>query len=376
MAASAAAQEAADDGYAKEWGCSPWPLRRRCPISSESSTSRGEVRDDPTLAVELNNLAEAYRLLDRFDEAEALYLRAVELDEAGPSNAEGLATSLNNLALVYRAQGPLDEAERSTSARSTCSRTPSAPVTGRGAQPQQSRPPTASRQADRARPLQERAVAIAEASLGREHPTTEQRRRRLAEPDKPPAKESRRDADGRRTSRAQVCAETSANRDSARGCPVACPARSAARTGGTGGLASPAAVGSFAVQVAAVPERGQVAAVRAARRPVPVAERAGAAADQSVEVAGKGTFTACSPARSARAPKRRPFASECARRRGLPLGPARAVGTASGCCAGSPSSSPPQSRTAARSRRSQVSASTWPAADPFYRNVAIPMRGR
>ena len=126
-----------------------WPLRGGGALfPARARQSRGEVRpDDPTLAVELNNLAEAYRLLDRSDEAEALYLRAVELDEkAGPSNAEGLATSLNNLALVYRAQGRLDEAERSTSARSTCSRTPSAPVTWTWrAASTISRPPTASR---------------------------------------------------------------------------------------------------------------------------------------------------------------------------------------------------------------------------------------
>ena len=67
--------------------------------------------DDPTIAIEVNNLAEVNRLAGRLEQAEKLYRRAIALDEhAKPKNPVGLATSLNNLALVYRAQGLLDKA--------------------------------------------------------------------------------------------------------------------------------------------------------------------------------------------------------------------------------------------------------------------------
>lgn len=61
--------------------------------------------DDPRIATDLNNLAEVYRLLGRFDEAERLYREALALDQRHPTgNAAGMATTLNNLALLYRAQ--------------------------------------------------------------------------------------------------------------------------------------------------------------------------------------------------------------------------------------------------------------------------------
>lgn len=67
---------------------------------------------DPKVAVELNNLAEVYRLMGDYEAAEPLYVRALELDEQNldPGNPD-LATSLNNLALLYRAQDRLSEAE-------------------------------------------------------------------------------------------------------------------------------------------------------------------------------------------------------------------------------------------------------------------------
>ena len=79
-------------------------------------------KEDPSVAVEINNLAEANRRMGRLDEAEALYKRAIALDEkAGPKNAAGLATSLNNLALVYRAQRRLTRRRSSTRGRWPCS---------------------------------------------------------------------------------------------------------------------------------------------------------------------------------------------------------------------------------------------------------------
>lgn len=68
--------------------------------------------DDPRVAVELNNLAEVYRLMGDYAAAEPLYQRALALDEQNlePGNPD-LATSLNNLALLYRAQNRLSEAE-------------------------------------------------------------------------------------------------------------------------------------------------------------------------------------------------------------------------------------------------------------------------
>lgn len=68
--------------------------------------------DDPRIATDLNNLAEVYRLLGRFADAEKLYLEALELDRRRPvGNPSETATTLNNLALLYRAQKRFDEAE-------------------------------------------------------------------------------------------------------------------------------------------------------------------------------------------------------------------------------------------------------------------------
>lgn len=69
--------------------------------------------EDPSVAYDLNNLAETQRLLERYDRAEQLYLRAIMIDEKGGGTpGQGLATSLNNLALVYKAEGRTDDAER------------------------------------------------------------------------------------------------------------------------------------------------------------------------------------------------------------------------------------------------------------------------
>lgn len=66
--------------------------------------------EDPRLAVDLNNLGEAYRRAGRLPEAERTLERAIRLDHKLGGETPALATSLNNLALVYRAEGRLQEA--------------------------------------------------------------------------------------------------------------------------------------------------------------------------------------------------------------------------------------------------------------------------
>ncbi len=85
------------------------PLFRRALELAEAQFGR----NNPALAVELNNLAEIYRLLGRYDEAEPLYRRALELDERQLSTRpDATATTLNNLALLYRATNRYEEAEQ------------------------------------------------------------------------------------------------------------------------------------------------------------------------------------------------------------------------------------------------------------------------
>jgi len=139
--------------------------------------------DSPAIAVELNNLAEVYRLLGRHDEALPLYERALALDRRQEQvDPVGLATTLNNLALTYRAQGRLDEAEplylRSlelleealgNNHPDIAKSLNNLAVLYR----QQGRP-------ERARPLLERALGIARRSLGGDHPTRTTLERNLA----------------------------------------------------------------------------------------------------------------------------------------------------------------------------------------------------
>lgn len=66
---------------------------------------------DPRLAVELNNLGEAYRRAGRIEAAEQAFRQAVAIDQATAPESIGMATGLNNLALVLRGRGRLDEAE-------------------------------------------------------------------------------------------------------------------------------------------------------------------------------------------------------------------------------------------------------------------------
>ena len=64
------------------------------------------------LALSLNNLAGLYRSQGRYEAAEPLYRRSLEIDEKvyGPDHPS-TATSLNNLAALYRSQGRYEAAE-------------------------------------------------------------------------------------------------------------------------------------------------------------------------------------------------------------------------------------------------------------------------
>jgi tetratricopeptide (TPR) repeat protein len=67
--------------------------------------------EHPDVAANLGNLAELYRLEERYKEAEPLYRRALDIDEKvlGPLDPRA-ATDLNNLALLFQAQGKNDKA--------------------------------------------------------------------------------------------------------------------------------------------------------------------------------------------------------------------------------------------------------------------------
>jgi tetratricopeptide (TPR) repeat protein len=299
--ATAAAQGADGDGFAKAMELFRAGRFEASVPYFQRELDEAEARlgpDDPTIAVELNNLAEAYRSLGRFDEAEALYRRAVELDEkAGPSNAEGLATSLNNLALVHRAQGRLEEAER-VNVRSLNlledALGPSHPNVARSLN-NLAAIYRAQGEPDQARPLLERAVAIAETTLGPKHATTEQLRRNLANPATPPRPKGDRPVVAAGGAPAAPRPEPkprrpeAAVRQAAASPPLPDPLPEPAAP--VAAARAPAAAGGFALQVAAVPERGQVATEweRLAVR-FPLLQGLELQAAQSVDVAGKGTF--------------------------------------------------------------------------------------
>lgn len=228
-------------------------------------------RDDPSIAIEVNNLAEVNRLAGRLTEAEKLYQRAIALDErAKPANPVGLATSLNNLALVYRAQGLLDKAA-AMHARSLSmleeALGPNHPDVARSL----NNLATLYRlqgQPDRAKPLQQRAVTIAVNSLGPRHPDTQQLRRNLAALDgtaAPPA---------------------TASPDQPPSPPAAGAIPSPRSKPGTNPVS-----GVFAVQLAAVQDPAEVTAEwkRHARR-YPQLKGLELMPAPAVEVAGKGTF--------------------------------------------------------------------------------------
>ena len=278
LAASAMAQDTGDAGKGLELMrtgrySAALPYLRR---DLETAEARYGAKD-PSIAVELNNLAEANRRMGRLDEAQTLYKRAIALDEkAGPQNGAGLATSLNNLALVYRAKGQLDEAaklhERSLALLEK-SLGPNHPDVARSL----NNLATLYRlqgQPEQARPLQERAVEIADGSLGRQHPDTQQMRRNLAALDKAPGAAAPRPTPAAAAGKLALPP------------PADTPAAAA-----TPAPAAPARTGAFAVQLAAVPEADQVTAEwRRLVRRFPQLDQLALQAPQAVEVAGKGTF--------------------------------------------------------------------------------------
>ena len=113
------------------------PLYRRALEIDEASYGP----DHPEVATDLNNLAGLLQATNRLAEAEPLYRRALAIDEAslGPDHPD-VAIRLNNLAGLLRATNRLGEAE----------------------------------------PLFRRALAIFEKSLGADHPNTATVRENLA----------------------------------------------------------------------------------------------------------------------------------------------------------------------------------------------------
>jgi len=82
--------------------------------SFQAAVKEGEAfgPQDPRLATSLNNLAELYRLLGKFVDAEPLYKRSLAIREKalGPAHPD-VAISLNNLAGLYHQQGKYNKAE-------------------------------------------------------------------------------------------------------------------------------------------------------------------------------------------------------------------------------------------------------------------------
>ena len=231
--------------------------------------------DNPSVAAEINDLAEANRLAGRYEVAEALYLRAIELDEKSRGkDAAGLATTLNNLALVYRRQGRLGEAERLHTRSLNLLQDTLGPNDARVAMSLHNLAGVYREQGriEEARPLQERAVVVADKSLGR------------------------RDPDAMKMRTALAALGTALRVGSS--APVR--ERQVPKVAGKGALppppllepmAPPAAAAGFAVQVASVTRADQVPGEW--RRLVKRYPDLGALElqpVQSVEVAGKGTF--------------------------------------------------------------------------------------
>jgi tetratricopeptide (TPR) repeat protein len=287
-APAAAADSPPEDGYAK--GLELFRAGRyeaALPYFQEAlDLARNRYgKDSPAVAVELNNLAEVYRLMGRMGEAEKLYKQAIELDEGQGGESTGLATSLNNLALVYRAQKKYGEAEKLYERSLRLlekSLGPSHPDVARALNNlavlyrMKGEP-------ERAQPLQARALAIAEDALGQDHPTTQVLRRNLAALDKGPAP-------AKATAAAPQPASVPAAMPEP---PVAAAARLEEPPAPVPVAVAPAAAAdsTFALQLAAVPDAGQVGGEwkRLLTRFPPLRELE-LKAPQSVEVPGKGTF--------------------------------------------------------------------------------------
>ena len=92
----------------------PGPLCRRRAALPEALALREATlgKDHADVAQSCNNLAELYRVLGRYAEAEALHQRARAIRETqfGPEHPE-VAQTLNNLAVLYASQRRYEEAE-------------------------------------------------------------------------------------------------------------------------------------------------------------------------------------------------------------------------------------------------------------------------
>jgi tetratricopeptide (TPR) repeat protein len=252
--------------------------------------------DDPSLAVELNNLAEANRLAGRLDVAEGLYKRAITLDEkGGPKNAAGLATGLNNLALLYRTQGRLAEAEK-LHARSLSlledALGPNQPEVARSLNNLAALYKQEGKLAQ-AHDLQVRAVSIAELTLGRKHPDTQQMQRNLAALGSTSAAKGPAEVAARKAAPPPRAPGKAALPPPDEPDPEPEPEMLPALSRGPAPEPKTAAPGNgrFAVQLAAVPASAQVAPEwqRLLKR-FPQLRQLELQPPQSVEVAGKGTF--------------------------------------------------------------------------------------
>ena len=252
--------------------------------------------DDPTLARELNNLAEAYRLSGRYEEAEKLYRRALALDEKRVAmEPDAMATTLNNLALLYRAQGRLEEASRLFSRALALFEKALGPGHPNVAKTLNNMAvlELARGRPDRALLLVRRALAIGREVLPPDHPTlrvfarnlervrADLARKRLADADGPDEPASATAADGEPARAVRIV-----------GPPVPRPSRGV-EDEATAGMAAvaPAAGGRFAVHLASV--RTLAAARSGARRlqrQYPELAGLPVRPPEKVEIAGKGTF--------------------------------------------------------------------------------------
>jgi tetratricopeptide (TPR) repeat protein len=105
------------------------PLYRRAIEIGEKALGK----DDPSVAIRYNNLADLLRAQGKYDQAEPLFRRAIEIGEKTlGKDHPNLAIRYNNLAGLLQAQGKYDQAE----------------------------------------PLYRRAIEIFQTKLGLEHPNT------------------------------------------------------------------------------------------------------------------------------------------------------------------------------------------------------------
>ena len=139
---------------------------------------------DPTVARDLNNLAEILRDLGQPETARPLQERALAIDEAfhGPDHPE-VATHLNNLATILRDLGQPGAARPLLERAVAIDEAAYGPDDPQVARDLNNLAPImqALGQPEAARPLQERALAITEAAYGRSHPNVAIRLNNLAQ---------------------------------------------------------------------------------------------------------------------------------------------------------------------------------------------------